>query len=144
MARSSGLERISAPSCPRISSDEQRRPRPRFTPRERTRESPGPQGARPEGRLSQPWPEEARPAPGRQTKTQAEVTPADVEQAALDLGPYLQPTPLQHSRAFSDNAGREVHLKLESVQPIRAFKVRGALNKLVRMSPERRAAGVIT
>ena len=37
-----------------------------------------------------------------------------------------------------------MHLKLESVQPIRAFKVRGALNKLVRMSPERRAAGVIT
>jgi len=37
-----------------------------------------------------------------------------------------------------------VHLKLESVQPVRAFKVRGALNKLMRMSPERRAAGVIT
>ena len=37
-----------------------------------------------------------------------------------------------------------MHLKLESVQPIRAFKVRGALNKLMRMSPERRAAGVIT
>jgi threonine dehydratase len=56
----------------------------------------------------------------------------------------LQPTPLQHSRAFSDAAGCEVHLKLESVQPVRAFKVRGALNRLIRMSPERRAAGVIT
>ena len=37
-----------------------------------------------------------------------------------------------------------MHLKLESVQPIRAFKVRGALNRLIRMSPSRRAAGVIT
>jgi threonine dehydratase len=37
-----------------------------------------------------------------------------------------------------------VHLKIESAQPIRAFKVRGALNKLVRMPAKRRAAGVIT
>src|ERR1700680_5012129 len=72
------------------------------------------------------------------------VTPADVERAALDLLASLSPTPLQYSRAFTDKARCHVHLKLESVQPIRAFKVRGALNKLIRMSAERRAAGVIT
>jgi threonine dehydratase len=37
-----------------------------------------------------------------------------------------------------------VHLKIESIQPIRAFKVRGALNKLIRMTDAQRAAGVIT
>ena len=72
------------------------------------------------------------------------VTPADVERAARDLRPYLSPTPLQYSRAFTDKARCHVHLKIESIQPIRAFKVRGALTKLIRMTEEQRAAGVIT
>jgi threonine dehydratase len=75
---------------------------------------------------------------------QQSVTPADVEQAAEDLRAYLSPTPLQYSRAFTDKARCHVHLKIESIQPIRAFKVRGALNKLIRMTTEQRAAGVIT
>jgi threonine dehydratase len=74
----------------------------------------------------------------------SDVTPADVERAARDLRPYLPPTPLQHSRAFTDKARCHVHLKIESIQPIRAFKVRGALTKLIRMTEEQRAAGVIT
>jgi threonine dehydratase len=76
---------------------------------------------------------------GRQT-----VTPADVERAAGDLRAYLSPTPLQFSRAFTDKARCHVHLKIESIQPIRAFKVRGALNKLIRLPKAGRAAGVIT
>jgi len=74
----------------------------------------------------------------------SEVTPADVERAAEGLRPYLSPTPLQYSRAFTDKARCHVHLKIESIQPIRAFKVRGALTKLIRMTAEQRAAGVIT
>src|SRR5258708_6877595 len=73
-----------------------------------------------------------------------EIGPADVEQAARDLRAYLSPTPLQYSRAFTDKARCHVHLKIESIQPIRAFKVRGALNKLIHMTAEQRAAGVIT
>ncbi|MEO8744255.1 MAG: threonine/serine dehydratase [Candidatus Dormibacter sp.] len=72
------------------------------------------------------------------------VTTADVERAAEQLGPHLSPTPLQLSRAFTDKARCHVYVKIESIQPIRAFKVRGALNKLIRMSPAQRAAGVIT
>ncbi|HXJ29444.1 MAG TPA: threonine/serine dehydratase [Gemmatimonadales bacterium] len=72
------------------------------------------------------------------------MTPADVERAAEGLRPYLSPTPLQYSRAFTDKARCHVHLKIESIQPIRAFKVRGALTKLIRMTAEQRAAGVIT
>jgi threonine dehydratase len=74
----------------------------------------------------------------------SDVTPADVERASKELRSYLSPTPLQHSRAFTDKARCHVHLKIESIQPIRAFKVRGALNKLIRMTGEQRAAGVIT
>jgi threonine dehydratase len=72
------------------------------------------------------------------------VTPEAVEQAAADLARYLTPTPLQYSRAFTAKAGCHVHLKIEAVQPIRAFKVRGALNKIIRLHPEQRSAGVIT
>ena len=76
--------------------------------------------------------------------TEALVPPAAVELAARELRPYLAPTPLQLSRAFSTKAGCEVHLKLESVQPIRAFKVRGALNKVIRLHPDQRSSGVVT
>jgi threonine dehydratase len=72
------------------------------------------------------------------------VTPGDVERAARHLRDHLHATPLQSSPAFSEQTGARVYLKLESVQPVRSFKVRGALNKLMRMAPERRVAGVIT
>ena len=72
------------------------------------------------------------------------VTPDEIEQAAVDLRAFLPPTPLQISSAFTDKARCHVYLKVESIQPIRAFKVRGALNKLAHMSREQRAAGVIT
>jgi threonine dehydratase len=72
------------------------------------------------------------------------VTPEDVDSAARALRPHLSPTPLQVSRAFTDKARCHVYLKIESIQPIRAFKVRGALNKLIRMPEPQRAAGVIT
>lgn len=72
------------------------------------------------------------------------VTPGDVDRAAEALRPHLKPTPLQYSRAFTEETRCHVHLKIESIQPIRAFKVRGALNKLARMTQQQRSAGVIT
>lgn len=72
------------------------------------------------------------------------VTPEDIEQAAVDLLAFLRPTPLQASPAFTDKTRCHVYLKVETIQPIRTFKVRGALNKLAHMSAEQRTAGVIT
>ena len=72
------------------------------------------------------------------------VTAAAIESAATALRAHLSPTPLQHSRAFTEKARCHVYLKIESIQPIRAFKVRGALNKLIHMPDAQRAAGVIT
>ena len=72
------------------------------------------------------------------------ITPADVEQAAVDLRRHIRPSPLQLSRGFSEQAAAEVYLKLESVQPVRSFKLRGALNKVTHIPDEQRAAGVIT
>jgi threonine dehydratase len=38
----------------------------------------------------------------------------------------------------------EIHLKLENLQPINAFKLRGAANAVARLSPEQKARGVWT
>jgi threonine dehydratase len=74
----------------------------------------------------------------------AAVSADAVDRAARDLAPYLPATPLQHSAAFTEKARCHVHLKLESIQPVRSFKVRGALNKLIHIDPAARAQGVIT
>ena len=68
------------------------------------------------------------------------VTPDDVERARRALAPHLRPTPLR--RAFCVRAP-ETWLKLECWQPTGAFKVRGALNVLLSLSPEERARGVV-
>jgi threonine dehydratase len=72
------------------------------------------------------------------------ISAGTIEQAARDLAPHLKPTPLQFSRAFTEKTRCQVHLKLEGMQPIRAFKVRGALNKVIGMPAAERAHGVIT
>jgi threonine dehydratase len=74
----------------------------------------------------------------------ASITTSSIERASRDLAAYLPPTPLQYSRAFTHKAGCHVHIKVESIQPIRAFKVRGALTKIMRLHPEKGSAGVIT
>ena len=54
-------------------------------------------------------------------------------------------TPLQYARGISERLGRgyEVMLKREDLQPIFSFKLRGAYNKLSRLSAKDRARGVI-
>lgn len=51
-------------------------------------------------------------------------------------------TPLLPSQALSERAGCEVLLKLETMQPIGAFKIRGAANALSKLSSEERERGV--
>jgi threonine dehydratase len=53
-------------------------------------------------------------------------------------------TPLVHSRTLSERVGAEVWLKCENLQKTGAFKVRGALNRLLTLSDEERARGVAT
>ena len=53
-------------------------------------------------------------------------------------------TPLQAAPALSEALGNRVLLKREDLQPTFSFKIRGAYNKLVQLTPEQRARGVIT
>jgi threonine dehydratase len=53
-------------------------------------------------------------------------------------------TPLMRSAPLSEQLGASVHLKLEMLQPIGSFKIRGAANKMLNLADEERARGVIT
>jgi threonine dehydratase len=72
------------------------------------------------------------------------VSADDVAEAALALRRYLPVTPLQQSFALTEKVGCPVFLKIETTQPTRSFKVRGALNRVLHLSPEERRAGVIS
>lgn len=71
------------------------------------------------------------------------ITLHDVESALALVQKYLVRTPLVHSPEFSEVTGNEVYLKLEMFQHTHAFKSRGALNKLWRLSQAERERGVI-
>jgi len=53
-------------------------------------------------------------------------------------------TPLLASRYLSDRLGAPVFLKCENLQKTGAFKVRGALHRLLQLSTEERSRGVVT
>ncbi len=63
------------------------------------------------------------------------MIPVDaIHDARRRLAAHLPATPLVASPWLSELAGAEVRLKLESLQVSRSFKVRGALNALLRLS----------
>jgi hypothetical protein len=68
---------------------------------------------------------------------------AEVYRAKQVLEGYLPRTPLQHNLALSRELGFEAHLKLENLQPIGAFKVRGGVYLASTLSEEERARGII-
>ena len=60
------------------------------------------------------------------------------------IGPWVQRTPLRRCNSLSAVCGANVYLKLETEQEIGAFKIRGATNRLLRLSEEERSRGVVT
>ena len=57
---------------------------------------------------------------------------------------YVQRTPLLRSPALSKRLGFEAYIKCENLQPTGAFKVRGGVYLVSRLSQEERFRGVIT
>ena len=66
------------------------------------------------------------------------VTAQDVREAAAALAGVAVRTPLRFVEPLN------AYLKLESLQPVGAFKVRGAYNAVRRLTPDARRNGVIT
>ena len=54
-----------------------------------------------------------------------------------------QVSPLQPARKLSARLGAPVWLKREDAQPVHSFKLRGAYNRIARLSPSQREAGVV-
>lgn len=63
--------------------------------------------------------------------------------AADRIADIVCETPLQQSLAFSQDAGAEVFFKLENLQHTGSFKLRGAANRLMTLSPKQRAKGCV-
>ncbi|HET8643188.1 MAG TPA: threonine/serine dehydratase [Pseudonocardiaceae bacterium] len=68
----------------------------------------------------------------------------DVLDAANRIRPYLRPTPLHRYPALDRLTGARVLVKHENHQPVGAFKVRGGINLVSRLSGAERERGVIT
>ncbi|AJP73382.1 threonine ammonia-lyase [Sphingomonas hengshuiensis] len=71
------------------------------------------------------------------------VTIDDVQAAAARLSGQVADTPFLPSQTLSQLTGAEIWLKFENLQYTGSFKQRGALNTLLLLTPEQRAAGVI-
>jgi threonine dehydratase len=75
------------------------------------------------------------------------VTLDTIRAAAERIAQIAYKTPLvraQFPGLSGFGTGREIYLKAESLQPIGAFKIRGAANKILQLSAEQIARGVIT
>lgn len=71
------------------------------------------------------------------------ISTRDILQAKERIHELVFPTPCSRSTVFSDATGAITHFKFENLQMTGSFKERGALNKLLTLSDEERAAGVI-
>jgi threonine dehydratase len=71
------------------------------------------------------------------------LTLDDVEAAAARLAGRIRRTPVLRSQSLDDAAGAAVFLKCENLQRAGSFKIRGALNKLLTLTPAERARGVV-
>jgi threonine dehydratase len=71
------------------------------------------------------------------------VTLADIRKAAAAIAGAVANTPVVPAPALSERIGAEVWLKLETQHRTGSFKERGALNKLLTLTPEQRRSGVV-
>src|SRR4051812_49444153 len=78
-----------------------------------------------------------------QTSSMQPPTIEDIRAAAERVRGQVVRTPMLVSRTLSEIIGAEIWLKFENLQFTAAYKERGALNKLLQLSAEDRARGVI-
>jgi threonine dehydratase len=71
------------------------------------------------------------------------VTLADIQDAKQVIHRYLEPTPLLLNSWLSESLGCELYLKLENMQPIGSFKIRGAIYRISKLTAKERKRGVI-
>lgn len=68
----------------------------------------------------------------------------DIWEARRRITPHINKTPLIMSTILSEKIQRPVYLKLETAHEIGAFKVRGAVNKVLSLSEDEKRRGITT
>jgi len=71
------------------------------------------------------------------------ITLDDIQSARERIAPHVVPTPTTRDETLGQQLETEVWFKWENRQATGSFKLRGALNKILSLSPERASGGVI-
>src|SRR5690606_7908496 len=74
------------------------------------------------------------------------VTLEDIQAAAKRLAPYIRHTPTIYANRFSHDEleTENLYFKIETLQVSGSFKARGAINKMLLLSKEELAKGLVT
>lgn len=72
-----------------------------------------------------------------------DLTIEKIEEAQKNISKVVRKTPLFYSSTFSNGRNYNVYLKCENKQKTGAFKLRGAYNKICKLTKEEREKGVI-
>ena len=59
------------------------------------------------------------------------------------LGTIIEKTKLIHSTVFSEESGNDIYIKPENLQKTGSFKIRGAYNRIAKLTEEEKSRGVI-
>lgn len=71
------------------------------------------------------------------------VALSDIQQAGERIKPYVKRTPLLRAEKLGELLGCDAYIKPECLQLTGSFKIRGATNKILSMTDEERAKGII-
>ena len=71
------------------------------------------------------------------------LTLDDIKAAAKRVEGHIERTPCRHSMTLSQITGADVWVKFENLQFTASYKERGALNKLLQLTPDEQRRGVI-
>jgi len=72
------------------------------------------------------------------------VNLSDIQQARENVRSIINPTPILSDRILSSEIGTNAYLKAECLQRSGSFKVRGAYNKISRLTDDEKSRGVVT
>lgn len=71
------------------------------------------------------------------------ITYDDILAARDRIAGQVDRTPVRHSRRLSQLTGAEVWVKFDNLHFTGSFKERGALNRLLQLTPDERRRGVV-
>src|SRR5690554_2999428 len=71
------------------------------------------------------------------------ITFRDINDAAVRLKGIIHKTDLSYSSTFTEISKNKIYMKTENLQKTGSFKIRGAYNKIKRLSSKEKEYGVI-